>query len=395
MTKNFENMLYLFGAGAVGATPQGIEKIDVEAIRNDAIDQGIWPLVYIALSKICDIKEYHPEFLSIISASMRRKEFTLRMIQKLENAGIECCILKGVVVAELYSEPECRISGDTDILIHPKDEKKVKKILEENSYILERRNKNNHHLKATHPIGGLLEVHVRLYSYTTEHILFNGLKMYGEPYHTIFINGEKFHTLGLNDHLMYLTAHYIKHLINRGGGVRQMMDLLLYMKKYENEIDFVKYEKLLKELKYDKLIDTVQSIGAKYFGFDYPILHEVLMEELLNDTEEGGIFGFSTVNRNNFHNEYCRKRTDMSQRMFTLYWWLKSERSIFNRVFPNRKQLIREGYACANHCILLPVAWILRIGGFLKKKKGAQGDLPDESGIEKRLALMRDFDMID
>ena len=47
-------------------------------------------------------------------------------------------------------------------------------------------------------------------------------------------------TDSMKDTLMYLTAHYIKHLINSGGGVRKMMDLLLYIEKNKDKIPSTK-----------------------------------------------------------------------------------------------------------------------------------------------------------
>lgn len=144
---------------------------------------------------------------------------------------MRCCIMKGAVVAELYEQPECRISGDTDIYINPDDEDKAVEILKENGYSISERTKNDHHLKARHPIGGLFEVHVRVYSKISEDIVFGGQITYSDKYDKITINGNEYHVMSVDDELMYLTAHYIKHLVNGGCGIRQVMDLLLYIEK--------------------------------------------------------------------------------------------------------------------------------------------------------------------
>lgn len=399
MTKTFENMLYLFGANANRAELCTIEDIDSDAIRQYAVEQGIWTMVYPELAKICDVKRYQAEFLMAVSAGVTRKEFTLNIIKKLEENGIKCCLLKGAAVCGLYADPECRISSDTDILIDPKDEKKLSKLLREYGYEVENRGVNDHHLKARHSVGGLFEAHIMLYSHTTSGILFNGLEMYGEPWDTSNINGYDYNVLGVNDGLMYLTAHYIKHLINSGGGVRQMMDLLLYIEAHKDKIDFDKYNNLLKELKYDKLIDVVKSVGGKYFGFDYEVKNIELMDKILSDTETGGIFGFSTDTRKNFYKTYCEKRTTMSKKQYKIFWLLKNEHSIWDRLFPNQKMLItKHGYAYAKNKLLIPVAWINRYIDILTgRRKKIYKHLPssDNTEFKERMQLMRDLGMID
>lgn len=397
MTNHFKNMLYLFAANARGIKIQLDGELNIEEIRRLAIEQGIWTLVYPELAKICDASKYHMEFFALVSKAIAQKEFTLDVIKKLEEQGIPCCLLKGASVSGLYADSECRVSSDTDILIDPKDEEKLKKALVKMGYGVEERDTNDHHLKAFHKIGGLLEAHIMLYSKTSEKFLFNGLSMYSENWATMNINGYDYHILGVNDGLVYLTAHYIKHLINEGGGVRQMMDLLLYMEKYKEEIDFERYENLLKELSYDKLVLVIKTIGAKYFGFDYEIKNEDLAEKILIDSEEGGIFGFSTDTRKNFYDSYCEKRTTMSKYQHKLYMSVNSELSIFDKIFPSQKVLVGVyGIEYARNKWLLPVAWVHRtciiISRKITGKKASQKQVSTE--FEDRMQLMQDLNMI-
>jgi len=394
MTNSFEQMLYLFGAASRGTEPKLADKLNIEEIRKYAQEQGIWTVIYTPLLAVCpEAVKYQSEFLQTISRCMTQKEFTLRVIQTLEKNGISCCMLKGAVVAELYAETDCRVSSDTDILIDPKDEKKLIAILKKLGYRVEERAENDHHVKAYHPVGGLLEAHVQLYSHTTQRILFNGLDMYKEPFSTVQISGIPIKTLGVNDNLMYLTAHYIKHLTNSGGGVRQMMDLLLYLEAYKDEIDFERYENLLKQLRYEKLIQVVKTIGAKYWGFDYPVVEEEMAEKILTDSEDGGIFGFSAENRGNFYDVYCSKRTDMSKYRYHLFKWTKSERTLLERIFLPKHILISCGYSYAKHKLLIPVAWVHHIIDVLQRRK-SEKKVKNEP-FEARMQMMRDLGMID
>ncbi len=395
MTLDFENMLYLFGANATGNKVELKKTINVEQIRKYAIEQGIWTMVYPELAKACDASKYQLECLSMISKGISQREYTLGIIKKLEESGIKCCLVKGITISGIYAEPECRISSDTDILINPKDERRVVKLLKQYGYKVESREKTEHHLKAYHKRGGLLEVHIMLYSHPTSKIIFDGLKMYNEPWAKLEIDGYRYNVLGLNDGLMYLTAHYIKHLINSGGGVRQMMDLLIYIEKYKDRLDFAAYDKLLKELRYDKLIAAVKTIGGKYFGFDYEIKYEELAERILNDTEIGGIFGGFTDNRKNFYQSYCKKRTIMSKYGFKLFMMSKDDRGLKNRVFPDKRILVEVlGYKYAKHTILIPIAWINRLFDMIFKRRKSSAVVSKSKEFNDRMKLMQDLGMI-
>ena len=389
MTKSFEQLLYLFGASSLGKDVSFDEKLNIEEIRNFALQQGIWPTIYNKLYNLCDVSEYANEVLSMTIKSIRQIEFTFNILRAIEENGIEFCLLKGDSVARFYNKPESRISGDADILINPKDERKLSEILSQKGYKVSPRKQNDHHFKAHHPLGGLLEVHVRLYSYVTEKIIFDGLSINNEPYMEINNGKRKYKTLGINDGLMYLTAHYIKHLVNSGGGIRQMMDLLLYIENYKREIDFDNYFNLLKKLKYEKLIRIVMSIGAKYFGFDYEITDEELVDRILTDTQEGGIFGHSAEKRDNFYNEYCKKRENSSR----VYMFLKKESG--HNFFPTKQSLINDyGYKYARFTLLIPIAWIHRYIDVILGTRKPEVVAKDTVEFKERTQLMQDLGMI-
>ena len=394
MTHAFEDMLRLLGAGARGYEISAAQ-MDMEAVRACAILQGVWPVVYKAAEKTADVSRWRSEFITTVAKSVTRKEFTLSIIKKLEENGIVCCLIKGPVVAELYAQPECRISGDTDIYINKADEDKAVKILKENGYVIGNRTRNDHHIKARHPVGGLLELHVRLYSRTSENIVFNSHITYSDKYETVLINGKEYHVMTTDDELMYLTAHYIKHLVNDGCGIRQVMDLLLYIEKNSNKIDFNKYNETLKKLKYDKLIDVLKSVGTIYFGYDYPVCDKSLTDKLLTDMENGGAFGYSADDRTNFIELYCEKRASSKTQQF-IYSKLRSEQNIFFKLFPPKEYLVKTGYGYAKNSVLIPFAWINRLFNIAigRVKNYDENKIAAEKS-NKRLEMMKELGMID
>ena len=391
MTRNFRDMLLLLQAAVQGTEKQLNEDSDREGIEQLAKSQGVWTLIYPELRKATGEKEESMEFMTVIARAIQRNAYNLDILGAMDQKGIYYCLLKGQAASILYPHPDFRISGDTDILIRPEDEEKVALFLKSCDYQVEKRRKNDHHMKAWHPIGGLLEVHVSLYSAPTQELLFQGWDPCHEERRKILLYGKPIWTLGINDGLWYMTAHYIKHLINGGGGIRQMIDLLLYLKKYKEEIDMEQYQRILAELKYDKLIEVVKCIGADYLGFSYPELEEysALADRLLSDSEEGGIFGMRNQYQNNLYQTYCRMRGN-NRITSNLILATKSEITMWDKLFVGSETLVRQGYGYARTKILVPIAWIHRvIDKYRSKKEGVSDGKNDE-----RLDLLKQLGMI-
>ena len=255
MTQDFLNMLYLFGASALGREVETQYCKNLSKIRDHALSQEVWDVVYsgvrqkIETGEVKIPSEIHTalekKFFSNIGLNMQKTQFNLASLKKLEENGIKYAVLKGITVARFYAMPEARVSSDMDILIDAGDEKKTVEILTDIGYKCENRPKYDHHMKAYHQMGGLLEVHISLHSAPTNDIILDDEIRYNEE----FINlGDGVYSLGVQDGITFLSAHLIKHLVNDAAGVRQMMDLLLYMKEYKEEIDWEKYNALIEKL---------------------------------------------------------------------------------------------------------------------------------------------------
>ena len=409
MSTDFVNMLYLFGASATGKEIKTQYCQNLSKIRKLALSQEVWDVVYagvrekIATGEITVPPEVYARleknFMSNVAMNIRRVEFNLGTLRRLEEKGIKCCVLKGTTVARLYAMPEARISSDIDILIDAANEKQTVEILEGLGYRCENRAKHDHHMKAFHEIGGLLEVHVALHSVPTNDIILDDEIRYNEEF-MLLDNGV--YSLGVNDTLTYLSAHLIKHLINDATGVRQMMDLLLYMKAYESQIDWDKYNYLMKKLGYDNLIAVVKGIGVKYFGmeFDDAITQGSGLEELLDDCEIGGAFGYGEKDRAQFYDMYTKRRSGKSPLQHLLYRLFTAERSLFSLLFPPARA-IKERFAYVQrYPILLPVGWAHRfLDIFLKTSGKVKADENEESRVknnmlERRMKMVEKLGML-
>lgn len=344
LTQDFKDMLYAFGCGARGEKATYNYKININNIHELATKQGVWQTVYLALQDMPEAEKYRGSFLMAVSKNISRNNFVLKVADTLRESGIECCFLKGMAVSYLYKEPHCRISGDTDILINPSFEKKSMKILRSLGFDVDERGKHSHHYVARHTVGGIVEVHVKMYSDPTKDILFNDKLRYDEDLIDLEIaDGYVIKTFSIDDNAVYLTAHYIKHFISKGVGVRQMMDLLLYLERYKDKINWDKYNGIFESLNYMRLIKTLYAIGNRYFGFCFDEAEYDLSERVLEDTQEGGVFGDAEA-LGEFYAVFTRERTTMDYNKYNMYMKKKHSAGFIRRLFPRPKVMTEQGY---------------------------------------------------
>jgi len=422
MSEAFHDVIYLFSCGARGSKPVLTHDIDVFKIYNVAMSQGIWQTTFIALKKLYDQGEltvdkkifdkWHKEILIQAIQAIKRNTAVSNAIHALEQKDIQCCVLKGEVLAELYHEPICRISSDTDILIDKNSEKEAADTLKQCSFEVKTRYPTSHHVCCYHPLTGLIELHLRLYDELYEDVWFDKRILNMEIHRQIKTSqGNYITTLGINDGVIFITLHLIKHFLSKGVGIRQLMDILLYMGHYKNDIDWDRYNKLLNYLKYDKFMDNAIGIGVKYLGFDENELpkskhNDNIMQKILLDMEKGGIYGENEVERREFYKVYTEERFRRFKKGSYKHYmnkWMRRP-NVVKTLFPNRVNMSIKYSYVQNNELLLFVAWIHRSFNFIldvfKKKKDIkqyfeyQSPEMNNDVVKKRMGLIRELDMI-
>lgn len=267
MTESFSDLIQLFACGAHGKNFIPEHKIDAKQIFDLGKKQGVWTVAYPILKKLYEdgfvyatdeqMAYYDSLFFGIAMHAAARSEKVYQAISNIQTQGIECCLLKGEVLASLYSDPSLRISSDTDILIDADkvSEQQVCRAMEKEGFETKHRPGTSHHAMCTHPVGGLVEFHLRLYDELFEDVWFNNITVNKEPFRDfVTADGHVYKTLGITDGAIFVSMHLIKHFLSEGVGVRQLMDTLLYLKHYKNEIDWTRYKEIMSELKFEKFI---------------------------------------------------------------------------------------------------------------------------------------------
>lgn len=415
MTKEFLDMIYLFSCGAKGVIPKTKHVIDAEKIREQAINHGVWLTVFISMKELYSenmlnidkelFNKWNAEFMYTTALCYRRNYFVYNTINKLQKSGISCCLLKGESISRFYKVPVCRNSSDTDILIEISNEKKCRNLLKRLGYKVQPRFKGSHHFICTHPVGGVLEIHVSMCGDITNDICFDKKVELDEEYEKLLLeDGTIVNTLGITDGLIFLILHFTKHFLSFGVGVRQLYDILSYIDYYYEEIDLQRVYCLLKHLKFDKLFFSIIDIGYNYFDFDIGLTSDIrisqqTIQDILTDIEKGGVFGKQEKERKYFYEFYMKERF-LSFRNGDFNEYIRENYSpkITERLFPDKDFMSVDFSYVEKSSLLLPVAWLHRVANAVirsaePKNSNSEGGSINEV-VDRRMSLIRMLEMV-
>ena len=284
--ENFEYVLYLFACASKGEKAEIIKDIDIKEINEIAIKHGIWCVVFLAIKEMYEkdknIFNLNEElydklncyFMQVIYKNIVKWQRLPEIINKVSAANIDVCLLKGLTLGTLYNEPYSRVTSDIDLLIDPQSEKCVCKILESEGFSIMYRWEGSHHTKCIRNDIGLLEIHTQLYDKEVQELWFNANKV--QNYTCIDFEYENFACKQLNttDGLIFVFLHFVKHYISGLLAIKQLMDIMLYIKKNKATIDFDKFNNTISVLNYYELYKTIQCLAVKYLGFTFEDLQE-------------------------------------------------------------------------------------------------------------------------
>lgn len=344
---------------------------------------------------------YLSQTVTSVAGQEQRAEAFLKLYQAFVQEGVHPIVVKGLICRQLYGKLQNhRVSGDEDILVRKEDYRQLTIILRQQGFTTKNEDPTEEQLEQLKEIsfydtasGLSVDVHINPFGCTREwkrrlnacflHVF--------EQYREVKIDGVTVRTMSHTDHLLFLILHALKHLWNSGVGIRQVMDILLYMREYGGECDWKYLHKILEEEKAETFLSDFIYIGNRYLGFELYTFHEPnCPEELLEDILRSGTFGNSTPVQ------------QMAGQMAGIAMVQEKDRGssrirmLVNAAFPDKRWMTERFPELAEKQWLLPMYWVRRWWTFLKQWKKGGTNLPVE-GMKigrKRIELLKKYDMI-
>ncbi len=382
MTKNFKDLIALLSYAVSGKEVPDSESICFRKIYSLAKAQQVQTIIYPAIKQLRAegkitiedglFRRFESEFFRGVAFSVKRNQYMSRLIQKLDQHGIRSCILKGITLSELYPIPDSRISSDVDLLLpDPKDLDAAIAFLAKDGFMIGKIIKGSHQIECSHPQYGLIEVHTDICDETARDVWFESqITPSCEYIKTADKFGGFYYTLPETDSAIFVAFHFLKHFLSHGCGIRQLLDMLLYLKMHRDGIDWDRFNSLFFNLNYLQFIEQCKDIGNKYFDMDFvvPSSNDELCLSILSDMETGGIFGNNEAYRMTFTYHYTKLRSST----------LSHNHSRAKHFF---KRMLLFARARRYNIFLI-------IKDYFSKKKAEASYLPD---INKRLTLFKNL----
>lgn len=353
---SYEYIFHLVSSVLKGTQPEELpEEYSFEEIFKIGVKHRIHNIMFYAIEKLKT--QPNPELRQDLSNLRDReivREFNQifafeQLTEKLTAEKIRFLPLKGIYLKDLYPQRDMRTMSDIDMVVDAENMQRVHDILVADGYDARVEEDEDHDAFRKDKI--LFEVHHSLFSHGGEdfHALFS------DPFEHTYEEKPYMYNFDKNWFFIYLFAHLAKHYTSGGTGIRSIIDIWVYINKYNDELDFDYIFKQLKKANADELCKDIIALSKVWFD------GEEMTEKFAGMTDfiiDSGVYGNSLTRAYNNVNK-------MGKAKFFFY-----------RVTPPYKVMKHEYPVLQKVPVLLPFCWIYRgIGVLIFKRKNIKKEL--------------------
>ena len=275
-----------------------------------------------------------------------------KIIKKFNEENIRVIILKGLVIREFYKNPELRTMCDADILVREEDLDKARKVLTSLGYLeSEEYDEHGAHIVFEHTNHLPIEVHWTLINDD----YFNGSKEFEK---SIWDNAMKVKigetealSLGWDDLVLHLCIHMAVHIVHRGFGVRQLVDLVILVENKRDEINWNEFRRKAIECKVNKFVIIIFNVCKELFNMEIPSevnkgyeVEKNFLNKFIDEIIESGVYGHGDL-AHDFGNDISNSEESNLKNFLSL-------------LFPSLEDMNDKYNYAKKFKILLPIAWI-------------------------------------
>ncbi len=251
--------------------------VDWEAIYNLALEQSVAGIVAAGLDQVEDLKVARQDALrfvqQVIPLEKRNSDmnaFISELVGKLQLDGIRAVLIKGQGVAQCYSKPLWRMSGDVDLLLDQENYNKAKELLLPMASAVEREHPRNLH-QALEFGKWVVELHGSYHANISKRSAavldrLQGETCTGDATRT-WRNGEVDILLPSPDNdTLFIFSHILQHFFFGGIGLRQVCDWCRLLWTYRENIDRQLLESRIKEMGLMTEWKAFAALAVKWLG---------------------------------------------------------------------------------------------------------------------------------
>lgn len=277
-----------------------------------------------------------------------------KMVERFEKAGIKNQPMKGSCMKFMYPSPEMREMSDIDILVDADMMDSARDVMINLGYKLQQAVK--HHDIYTKSPFMCVEIHRAMYDKTVDKAQHDYFKSFEKA---VLRDGKKYtYDFNKEDFYVYMIAHMAKHFYAMGCGIRNLVDVYIYLEKYGKELDRSYLSKELKKCGiYDFAVNVEELayiwLGGKKGDQFYDDLFQYMADCGIYGKDENGIW-------HKFAEEKLEGKNITRGKLKRWYY------------FPPLFYMAEYYPWLEKFPFLLPVAWCIRAFRGIFMKKGTQ-----------------------
>lgn len=273
------------------------------------------------------------------------------IIRRFEEKNIVSQPMKGALMKFIYPSPEMREMSDIDILIRHDCMERAAEELKDMGYVLEQAIK--HHDIYVKPPFMVVEAHRAMYDKTVDN---NQYEYFSNFSKAILMDGYTCtYDFNANDFYIYMIAHMAKHFYVKGCGVRNLVDIYVYLNEKGKELDLKYVETELEKLGLAVFTKHMEQLAFTWLD-EKPFTE--FQQQVFDYMLDSGIYG---KDENGIWNKFSEvKLKDREVSKLRLKSWF---------FFPPVAYMAEYYPWIEEKPFLLPIAWGIRAcrGIFMKK----------------------------
>lgn len=311
------------------------------------------------------------------------------ILTKFEENNIRTVALKGLVVRNFYPRPEFRTMSDADIVVREDDLGKAIELITDLGYV----EKVRTHVDICYiKRNSIIELHWKLINPGRINGGENFENEIWDDLIEVNVGDSKALSLNYEDLAVHLCVHLIKHLANKGCGIRMFCDLVVLFEQKEDEINWDRFWSKIRQYNVEKAVRIVMYICSEYLGMNLKAhmdneryIDKKCLDLLLDDIMNHGVFGKSKEEDEIARAVAFDSDKDYDKGAFNKY---------FRVFFPKVKDLVQSYPYAERNKILVPAAYIHRLGKWAFSKDIKMADkasfcINGVSVIKERSPIMK------
>jgi hypothetical protein len=327
--------------------------LDWELLYRLSAKHSVSNMVFYGIDRLRDkqtlpeevIMKFHNDCKKAIAKEATQHIALEQLLEAFEENKILSIPLKGSLMKYLYPRPDMRLMADVDLLIKEEQALQVKNLIQTFGYTMHHQDQN-HDVYYRKPFMNV-EIHHHLISVNSpyrDYLEKTWDRAYLKPdcHYTYQLTHEDFY--------IYLLIHLAKHYLSGGTGIRSVMDIWVYNKRYKAIMNWEYIKAELEKIDIWEFAQNIEGLSEAWFGDGQSSgKNSRLYEEMTAYIFSSGVYG----NWKHYFLSSLRHQAEGEKPLKKYTYWLR----LF---FPSAKHL-KNSYPFLDRLpFLLPVCWLMR-----------------------------------